>query len=340
MDFLLRKDGLVISGTCGDHECWHDTQAGTENLGETCTTAYLIRFWDELLRRTGDPVYGDLMERAIYNSLFAAQSPDGRKIRYYTPFEGPRQYYDADTYCCPCNYRRAIAELPAEVYYQTPEGLAVNLYTPSTVKAALPNGHKVELRQETDYPNSGNVALKVDPEQPAEFTLAFRIPRWAAGATIQVNGKDAGVAAHPGTLAKVHRQWSPGDQVAIAFPMEWRLVKGRRSQVGRAAIMRGPQVFSLRREGNEGFESIDLRRLTLRPGSVAGPAPDAHVRPGGMQATADMWDPAAWYPHAATRPVTLTEFADPDAEAAYFRIPNPNDPLLVDDELNGVEATL
>ena len=81
IDFLLRQNGLVITGTAGDHECWHDTQEGTVNLGETCTTAYLIRMWDELLRMEGESIYGDLMERAIYNALFAAQSPDGRGIR-------------------------------------------------------------------------------------------------------------------------------------------------------------------------------------------------------------------------------------------------------------------
>ena len=118
IDFLTGHDGLVITGTCGDHECWHDTQEGTINLGETCATAYLIRMLDELLRMEGKPLYGDLMERAIYNALFAAQSPDGRQIRYYSPFDGPREYFKGDTYCCPCNYRRIVAELPGMICYR------------------------------------------------------------------------------------------------------------------------------------------------------------------------------------------------------------------------------
>jgi DUF1680 family protein len=81
MDFLTNRDGLVISGACGDHECWHDTQSGTTNLGETCATAYLLRTLDDLLRLDGDSRWGDLMERTIFNALFAAQSPDGRRIR-------------------------------------------------------------------------------------------------------------------------------------------------------------------------------------------------------------------------------------------------------------------
>jgi DUF1680 family protein len=38
-----------------------------------------------------NPYYGDLMERTIFNALFAAQSPDGRQLRYYTPLEGKRE---------------------------------------------------------------------------------------------------------------------------------------------------------------------------------------------------------------------------------------------------------
>ena len=100
-------------------------------LGETCATAYQIRLYDSLLRLEGNPRYGDLIERTIYNALFAAQSPDGRRIRYFRPWKASAQYYPDDTYCCPCNYRRIVAELPTMVYYRSRDGVAVNLYTPS-----------------------------------------------------------------------------------------------------------------------------------------------------------------------------------------------------------------
>jgi hypothetical protein len=41
---------------------------------------------------------GDIKERAIYNVLFAAQDPAGRKIRSFTVFEGPRTY-TSDDFC-------------------------------------------------------------------------------------------------------------------------------------------------------------------------------------------------------------------------------------------------
>ena len=152
---FCRWNGLVVTGTCGDDECWHDTQTGTSHLGETCTTAYLIRLYDHLPRNTGNPLWGDLMERAIFNALFAAQSPDGRRIRYYTPFEAPRRFHEADTYCCPCNFRRILAESPSMVYYRQKDGAFVNLYTASAATLPLPSGASLKIEQETDYPNSG-----------------------------------------------------------------------------------------------------------------------------------------------------------------------------------------
>jgi len=218
LDFILKQDGMTITGECGDHECWHDTQDGTINLGESCATAYLLRWLDELLRREGKSLYGDLMERAIYNGLFAAQSPDGRQVRYYSPLDGSRSYFKGDTYCCPNNYRRIIAELPAMIYYQSAGGLTVNLYTPSQATLELKPGLTVRVRQETDYPNSGRVVLHLKPSQPASFPLRLRIPRWCRQASLAVNGEAVPKAIKPGEYLALTRQWNQADRVELDLP--------------------------------------------------------------------------------------------------------------------------
>ena len=333
LDFLLWQDGLAITGACGDHECWHDTQAGMTNLGETCASTYLLKFYDELLRQTGNALYGDLMERTIYNTLFAAQSPDGRRIRYYTPFEAPRSYFDKDTYCCPNNYRRGISDLPGYVVYTTDVGMAVNLYTPCTVEVRLAKGGTVKLRQETNYPNSGQVAVHVDACGDEPFVLSYRIPRWCAEPRATLNGDALSEAPMPGTFYSIERAWSPGDVVTLDIPMLWRLVKGRRAQAGRVAVMRGPQIFTLNPERNEGMEAIEPRLLTLDVDSLEGPFPDNTVRPDGQACTVQVWDPGAWYPGTPSRKLRLTDFADPGATFTYFQVPNPSDKRYVDDAL-------
>lgn len=347
VDFLLRRDGLAITGGCGDHECWHDTQQGTVNLAETCATGCVIRLMDDCLRREGHGRYGDVMERAIHNALRAAQSPDGRRIRYYTPFDGPRSYYPADTYCCPCNFRRIVAELPGFVYYRIgSDGVAVNLYTASRTTVDV-DGVAVGIRQETDYPTSGRVSLAIDPARPVSFPLWLRIPRWCTDATVRVNdGPPAAARCDEDGFCSLSRRWVAGDRVTLDLPMRWRFVKGRAAQAGKVAVMRGPRVFCLARSGvapaagdadaGATGAGIDLRLITIRPESIEGPffADESPPRgAGGVSCRLAAWSPGKWYPFAKTDlRLTLTEFPDPAGEAAYFAVPNPAADGFVDDE--------
>jgi len=47
------------------------------------------------------------------------------------------------------------------------------------------------IRQETDYPNSGLIQLTLDPARPVKFPLQLRIPAWARGASVTINGRPA-----------------------------------------------------------------------------------------------------------------------------------------------------
>ena len=334
--FLTKEDGLVITGTCGNHECWHDSQDGGHNLAETCTTAYLLRFLDEVFRMEGDSLCGDIMERAIYNALFAAQSPDGRRIRYYTPFEAPRVYFESDTYCCPNNFRRIVAELPALIYYKSAEGIAVNLYTASEAEIELREGLTAKLIQQTDYPNSGKVIVTVHPSAPAEFAVSFRIPKWCSSPSILLNGRPVEAEVRPGTIAVVHQEWRPGDRIELNFPMELRMVKGRKAQSGRVAVMRGPRLFALSPSRNEGLENIDLRMMVIKPETLEGPIEDDSVREGGLACKVEAWKPETWYPMAPTDfKLLLTEYPDPESRAAYFLVPNPEAKDFSDEEWVG-----
>jgi uncharacterized protein len=332
--FLREGNGMTITGAIGDHECFHDTQQGTINLGETCATVYTLFWLDELLRREGSALYGDIMERVIFNTLFGAQSNEGRRLRYYTAFDGPRQYFSKDTYCCPNNYRRGIAALPDHIYYRVGKGLAVNLYTDSSTHVALENGLTVKLRQETKYPSEGHVTLHVDPSRATVFPLWLRIPAWCGEHHVSVNGEASASDAAPGQFLVLNREWKPGDQVTVDVPMKPRWIKGRQAQLGHVALMHGPQVFCLNRARNPELKDIDLRLVVIDPQTLEGPVADDSVRPGGLAFRVKAWKPGGWYPfeeYAYT--LTLTEFPDPGGEATYFMVPNPHDSRFVADEL-------
>lgn len=339
IDFLVNGDGMIISGASGYRECWDPSQDATEHLGETCQTAYLLRLCHQLIQREGKSLYGDLMQRAIFNALFSAQSPDGRRLRYYSPLEGPRKYFELDSYCCPNNFRRIMSVLPQMVCYRAGDGAAVNLYTPSTVKLDLGDTVSLTLRQETDYPNSGRVTLRVDPSQPTEFPLKLRIPRWCVKASVSVNGDTVAKDVAGGQFFELKRSWNAGDRVDLDMPMAARWVEGRQAQAGRVALMHGPMAFCLNPRDDATLKDVDLREITILPETLQGPIADDSVRPGGLAFRVRAWTPDLWYPHVEPNlQLTLTETADPGSRQTYFKVANPRQEGLVDDELIHIDV--
>ena len=338
IDFLFNQNGVAISGGAGQVEIWTNDQDGGRDLGETCATAYQLRVYDNLLRIKEDSRYGDIMERTIFNALFGAQSTDGRKVRYFTPLEGDRSYHDADTYCCPNNYRRILAELPSMVYYKSGNGVAVNLYTSSKATIQLGANREVGLTQQTDYPNSGQVILKIDPLTTAVFPVKLRIPLWCKNASVAINGVIAKVNCKPGFFAILVREWKRGDQITLQLPMEWRLVKGRERQAGRVAIMRGPLLFGLNPTQEKSLENrsaADLGRLIVSKKMLAplaihadGFYPTAigcHLKAGSKMWAMD---------NPGDLDLLFSEFADPGIRCTYFKTPNLTE--AVEDELIGL----
>ena len=341
LDFMTHRDGTLITGSAGQCEIWTDDQDGRGDAGETCALAYQLRVYDNLLRTKGDAKMGDLMERTIYNALFASQSPDGRRLRYFAPLEGDRAYWKTDTYCCPCNYRRIIAELPLMVFYRAQDGFAVNLYTPAQASLKVGHGIPLTVSQETGFPNTGMVRLALEPSAPVTFPLRLRIPMWAAGATAAVNGEAVRGELKPGAFFEVRREWKSGDQVVLELPLRWRLVKGRQRQAGRVAVMRGPQVFCLNPAQNPELaklDGIDLGYLALNPASFGEPVANAAVRPDGIGCRIQAWKPGFGLAQKADYELTLTEFPDPEGKATYFRLRDfrcaVNDELLSGSEAN------
>jgi len=308
VDYLTSRRGLLVNGTFSMSECWHSDQNGTGDLGETCATAYWIRLCARLLCIEGAGRYGDLIERAVYNALFAAQSPDGRRLRYYVPFEGSRVYWDRDTYCCPGNFRRILAELPEIVCFTTAAGLLVNLYTSSKARIPLASGNAVELTQETDYPNSGRVALHLAMAKPERFTVSLRIPAWCGEFALSVGGRPIDAPARSG-LVHIEREWRSGDRMDLEMKMPWRLLRGEALQDGRAALLRGPVLFCVNPKRN-GVASTDLADFELALPESPVPDEDSTLRPDGMSCSCGGGH--------SKGPLVFTEFADPDGEATYF----------------------
>jgi DUF1680 family protein len=349
IDYLTKDDGLMITGTCSLTERFRNQQETRGDVGESCATAYLIRLCHTLLQLEGETLDGDLMERAVYNALFAAQSPDGRSLRYYTAIDGPRVYHPNDTYCCPGNWRRIVAELPEMVYYRSADGgVLVNLYTASTATVPLAGGLSVQLRQETDYPNSGKVVLKVEPSQPTEFPIKLRIPRWCESVAVSINRQPVNDSAKPGQWCSIVRSWKAGDVVTLDMPIKTRFVRGRKLQANKAAVMRGPILFcfSAARQASrypvyaghganpaEVQKSIEeaIGKTKIDWNTFSAPVADKTIRPDGVALEVRGWGPTSDRSKPADMAFVLSEFIDAGGLLSYW--PADGCPTPVDDEL-------
>jgi uncharacterized protein len=324
LDEMTRKGGCsFVTGSSSDREQFSYNQNGRGAVSESCVTAYLIRWFDALMRLEGDLRYGDLTERAVYNALFAAQDPAGRKLRYFTPFEGPREYFPIDGFCCPGNYRRIVAKLPEMVYYRTNDGgVAVNLLTESKKTIELGGGRNVTIQQQTDYPTSGLVKMTVAPSEAMEFPLRLRIPRWCPKATLSIND-EAPLAVSPGEkFYEIRRTWKPSDRLTLDMPMPWRWVRGHRIQEGRVALMRGPVLYCVGTAANAELlkKSKNLGNLVIDPASLGQPEADKSIRPDGLKVTAKTLPYFTHGQGSMPLDVVFTEFIDPTGVATYVRI--------------------
>ena len=330
------RGGLLVTGSTSEGEHFTYNQKGSGSIEESCVTAYFLRWIDSLMRLEGDLRYGDIMERTIYNALFGAQSPDGRHICYFTPFTGKRSFQSGDTFCCNGNFRRAVAELPQKVYYRTQDGgIVLNLFTSSDKKFDV-NGKTVEIKEETQYPNSGEVKLTFTCSEPVEFAFRFRTPRWAETIECAVCNVPCALAKPQPGCAEIKRLWKSGDTLALSMPMNWRFVRGRMIQEGRVALMRGPVLFTFSEQLNAEVlkKCPEPRDLVLDPTSIGNPILDDSVRPNGQKVVVKAWTNAERTGDPVE--VVLTEFVDPNGIDVYFKIPNLDDakPIrIVDDEL-------
>ena len=198
-----------------------------------------------LMRVTRESLYGDSMERVMYNTILGAKplQLDGSTF-YYADynFKGRKVYRDDKWPCCSGTHPQVVADYRINTYFRDPSGVWVNLYIPSTVRWEQ-DGTNVALEQQSDYPFESEVRFVVKTSKARDFTINFRIPAWAAGASVSVNGRRLETPAAPGRFAAIHRQWSNGDRVELELPMTLRLEPLDAQHLQTVALMFGPIVL-------------------------------------------------------------------------------------------------
>lgn len=235
---------------------------------ETCASIGLVMWAQRMLQHDLDSRYGDVMERALYNTVLSGMSLDGTRYFYVNPLEVwpeacdnrrdlSHVKYERQPWfgcaCCPPNVMRIIGSLGSYAFSQGENEICVHLYVAgrANLKAGAQN---VALTLTTGYPDGEQVCIEVAPERDSEFVLALRIPGWCEGARADVNGTpiDIGQITHSG-YARIKRRWSSGDRVELTFPMPVQRLRSNpavRGTAGMVALQRGPIVDRLEEVDN------------------------------------------------------------------------------------------
>lgn len=220
----------------------------THNSFETPCGSYAhMKLTRYLLRVTQASRYGDSMERIMYNTVLGAKPllADGTAF-YYADynFQGSKFYKQAEANwpCCSGTLPQVAADYRINSYFCDSGGLYVNLYIPSTVRWNHEDT-QISLTQKSDYPFDGKVKFEVDSSKATEFEIHFRIPEWAEGANISVNGKPGSMSVATGQFAKLRRTWKKGDRIEVDLPMKLRLEAIDAQHPQTVALLCGPLVL-------------------------------------------------------------------------------------------------
>ena len=223
---------------------------------ETCASIALIFAAQRLFLAEPLGLYGDVMERALYNTCLGGMSLDGKRFFYVNPLETdpakcagnpdlahvlPQRPKWFGCACCPPNLARLIASLGQYLCAADSEAVYVNLYVAGTTTLDV-GGQSVTVEQQTGYPYSGEICLTLSS---GDYGLCLRLPEWADRYELSLNGEPVRASFAQGFL-RLDRTWKDGDAVSLSLEMKPRRVYANpdvSADIGKVAIQRGPIIY-------------------------------------------------------------------------------------------------
>lgn len=259
----------------------------SDSTCECCNSYNMLKLTRQLFFTTpGRADYFDFYEKALFNHLLGAQNPNSANGHhsYYTPLRagGIKTYSNDynDFTCCHGTGMETNTKHGNSIFFHSGNTLYVNLFI--AAELTWP-GRGITIRQDTTFPQVGSTRLTITGS--GTIDLRIRIPSWATGAQVRINGVATGGTPTPGSYAQLNRTWASGDIVDLTLPMALTR-EATPDNASVQAVRYGPIVLA----GQYG--STNLTGLpTLVPASLA---------PTGT--------PLQYTATASTGPVTLLPF--------------------------------
>lgn len=228
----LRKNAIHLSGApVSVSEFLGPVGMNTES--EYCNFAYFNASYAYLSYITGNSKYGDYMEEMFYNAAQGARKKDEKAIAYLS---APNQIYATNesstatvmdqvyapcvvVACCPVNAVAVVPEFIRDMmFYDNGNNIYVSCYGPCKL-----NYNGINIEQRTNYPfrNNSEFIMRCS----GEFSMFLKIPSWANGYKITINGEETTALKNENGYAEIRRNWQENDLLKIEFSTTPEVIK-------------------------------------------------------------------------------------------------------------------
>jgi hypothetical protein len=231
---------------------------------ELCTTVEAIYSLSYLYHALGDSTFADRAERAAFNALPAAMTPDNWAHQYLSQPNQPYStklsetpFWNVDKFgqtfglepnypCCTVNHPQGYPKFLVASWVKVgKDGLGHALLSPSSLSTKLDNGVEVSVDVDTKYPFSDTLSYTVTASAP--FTLYVRIPSWTSlsDTKISIAGPHpsiSGVSPDPHT--GLHAISLPAGKSAVTVELSRSITTVPRANES-VSIMHGPLLYTL-----------------------------------------------------------------------------------------------
>jgi DUF1680 family protein len=247
-DEVVSERSYCTGGT-SNHESWN-TDPGklaaelSTNTTEDCCAYNMMKLTRHLFGWSADARLMDYYERALFNHRLGTINPENGTMMYYLPLAAGYwktfgKPFDA-FWCCTGTGSEEYAKLADTIYFHDEDSLYVNLYVDSQLEWPEKG---LRLRQETRFPEQEGSTLILSVRNPVRLSLRLRIPYWARGGSVKINGAPLAAFASPSSYLLLDRVWANGDKIELSLPMDLHISPMPDDETLQAA-MYGPLVLA------------------------------------------------------------------------------------------------
>ncbi len=224
-DEVVSERSYCTGGT-SNHESWN-TDPGilaaelSTNTTEDCCAYNMMKLTRHRFGWNPDARFMDYYERLLFNHRLGTINPEDGTMMYYLPLASGYwktfgKPFDA-FWCCTGTGSEEYSKLTDTIYFHDEDSLYVNLFVASQLEWPEKN---LSIRQETKFPEQQGTSLVISGKAPVQLQINLRVPYWAKGGSVKINGAELSAFSSPSSYLALNRVWKSGDRIDLSLPMD------------------------------------------------------------------------------------------------------------------------